>query len=76
MPLATRLLPEGTGEIGLADPGGAGDEHMLVLRNPAPGGELPHERAIQTATRRVVEIFETGVRHARQPETCQRRWSQ
>ena len=36
----------------------------MVLGDPAAGGELADQRAIQLAARRVVEIFETGLRHS------------
>src|SRR5262245_32182678 len=37
---AARLVGEGTGDEALAGPGGAGNEDLLVLVDPAAGGEL------------------------------------
>ncbi len=64
VPLATGLLPERTGQKGLADAGGAGDQDVVVLDDPAADGELPDHGAIQATARRVVEIFEARVREA------------
>ena len=38
--LATRLLAERAGQVGLADAGRAGDQDVAVLDDPATGGEL------------------------------------
>ena len=51
VPLATGLLSERTGQIGLADAGGAGDQDVVVLDNPAADGELPDHGPIQAAAR-------------------------
>ena len=62
--LTTGLLAEGTGEIRLADAGGTRDEHVVMLGDPAAGGELADERAFEPAARTRVEVLETGLRDA------------
>src|SRR5438067_5039525 len=62
MPLATGLLSQGAAEKRLTDPGGPGDEDVLMLGDPAAARELPHEGAVQFPAT-VIEIFETGVAH-------------
>src|SRR5207247_149767 len=64
MPLPTRLVPERTGEEGLPDPGRAGDQQIMMLDDPAAECQLADHRAIQTAARRVVEVFEAGLGEA------------
>jgi hypothetical protein len=60
MIVAAGLLAERTREIGLADAGGAGDQNVLMLGDPAVGGELADQRPIEFPAA-VVEIFETSV---------------
>src|SRR5690606_25735756 len=58
--LTAGLLAERTGEIRFADAGWAGNQNVLMLGDPAAGGELADQRAIQLAPA-VVEILETGL---------------
>jgi len=58
--LATRLLRERAREVRLAGPGHAGDQHVLVLGDPAARGELANLRAVEFALRRVVDVLEAS----------------
>ena len=50
---------EGTGQIALAGPSGAGDEDVLPVANPlAQPRQTQHERAIETARALEVEIID------------------
>ena len=59
--LATRLLAEGAGQVGLPDPGGAGDDDVAVLADPLARGELADERPVEVSARRIVKVFEAGL---------------
>jgi len=48
--LPARLVSQGTGDEGLAGPGRPADEHVLMLRDPAAGGELADQGLIPTAS--------------------------
>src|SRR2546430_12768870 len=61
VPLATRLLRESTGEVRLPGSGGAGDDDVLVLLDPAAGGELADHRLFKLSPRRIIDVFQTGV---------------
>src|SRR5215468_4568229 len=60
--LATGELCEGTAQIGLPGAGRADDDHVLVLGDPAAGGELAELRAIQLASSRIVEVLDARAR--------------
>ena len=60
--LATGLLCERAREVRLPDPGGSGDDDVVVLLDPGAGGELAHHGAIELPAGRVVEILDAGVR--------------
>ena len=49
---------EGTGQIALAGPAGAGDEDVLLVANPLAAHQTQHERAIETPRALEVEIFD------------------
>src|SRR5262249_34917938 len=57
------LLREGAGEVGLAGAGLAGDDDVLMLGDPAAGPELTHERLVELAFARAVDVLDTRVRH-------------
>src|SRR5262245_10638024 len=59
---ATGLLGEGAADEGLAGAGGTDDQEILMLLDPAAGGELPHEGFVQLAPGRIVDRFHAGVR--------------
>ena len=59
---AAGLVGEGTGDEALAGAGGAGDEDLLVLVDPAAGGELADHGLVELAAGRVVDGLEAGVR--------------
>ena len=56
------VLGEGAGEEGLAGAGGAGDGDVLVLGDPAAGGELADQRLVDLSPRIVVEVLEARAR--------------
>src|SRR6266511_6332978 len=56
--LATRLLGESARDVRLAGPGHPGDGDVLVLLDPAAGGELPDDRLLQLSARRVVDVLD------------------
>jgi hypothetical protein len=62
--LPTRVLPQRARQVGLPDASRPGDEDVAVFRDPPSGGELAHQRPIEFAARRVLEVLETGVGHA------------
>ena len=64
MAVATGLVRERAGDEGLARAGGAGDEHVLVLGDPAAGGELADLGAIELAAGGVVEVLQAGLGEA------------
>ena len=49
MALATGLLRERAGDVGLAGSGRAGDQHVLVLDHPATRRELADVRVVELA---------------------------
>src|SRR5271165_4295659 len=59
--LATRGLAQGTGEPGLAEPGGAGDEDAVSGANPVGRGEAGELTWIETAGTARVEILNAGI---------------
>src|SRR5262245_17671836 len=59
---ATGLGGEGTGHEALAGAGGAGDEDLLVLVDPAAGGELADDGLVQLAAGWVVDGLDARVR--------------
>src|SRR5262249_3944683 len=56
----TGLLPDGTGQIGLADAGWTGNQNVVIIGNPPAGRELPDQGAIEFAAA-VIEILETRI---------------
>ncbi len=62
--LATGLLRERAGKVGLPDTGGPGDDHVVMLLDPGAGRELAHEGAVQLTAGRVVDVLDTGVAEA------------
>jgi hypothetical protein len=59
---ATGLVGEGAGDEALAGAGGARDEDLLVLVDPAAGGELADHGLVELAAGRVVDGLDAGVR--------------
>ena len=55
-------MGEGTGDEALAGAGGAGDEDLLVLVDPAAGGELADHGLVELAAGGVVDGLEAGLR--------------
>ena len=55
-------MSERAGDERLAGAGGAGDDDVVMLGDPAPGGELAQQRLIDGALRAVLDGFETGLR--------------
>src|SRR2546425_2754761 len=64
---AAGLVGEGTGDEALAGAGGAGDEDLLVLLDPAAGGELADHGLVEVAAGRGGDGLQGGVRP---PERC------
>ena len=62
MSLSTRLLRECTRDVGLADSGRAGDQHVLVLDHPATRRELTDLRLVELALGWVVDVLDTRTR--------------
>ena len=58
--LATRAVAERAGQVALAGARCAGDEDALVIADPLTAGEPQHERALQTAGRPEVDVFDRG----------------
>ena len=59
--LTTRGLAQGTGEPGLAETGGAGDEDVVAAANPIGTGETGELARIETAGTARVEVLDAGV---------------
>src|SRR3990172_361745 len=59
-PVAAGTLAEGTGEGGLAGPGGADDQDGLMVADPLAAGEAQQEGAVEPAGRAEVEVFAGG----------------
>jgi hypothetical protein len=53
---------EGTSDEALAGAGGAGDEDLLVLGDPAAGGELADDGLVELPAGRVVDGLDAGLR--------------
>src|SRR4030095_2039614 len=62
--LAARLLREGTSEVRLPGAGCAGDQHVLVLGDPAAGREWADERPIEFPPGCVVDVLDAGLAEA------------
>ena len=58
--LSARLVPERAGEPTLAEAGGAGDQQIAALFDPAAGGELEEQRAVEPARILIVDVLDTG----------------
>ena len=64
-PLPAGLLRERAREVGLADAGRAGDEHVLVLLDPAARGELAHDGLVELAPgRESMSSMQAGARRS------------
>jgi hypothetical protein len=53
-----RHVGQGARDEGLPGAGGARDDHVLVLVHPATCGELPHDRLVELAAGRVVDLLD------------------
>src|SRR5439155_6936791 len=62
IPLAARLMRQGAGEETLADPSGPDQDHVVMLGDPAAGGELADDGPLELASGRIVDRFETRLR--------------
>jgi hypothetical protein len=60
--LAARLMRQGAGEEALADAGGADQDHVVVLGDPAAGGELADDGLVELAPGRVVDGLDARLR--------------
>src|SRR6266545_4063948 len=58
--LTTRGLTQGTGEPGLAEPGGTGDEDVVSGTNPIGAGETRELARIETTGTARVEVLDAG----------------
>ena len=56
--LPAGLVSEGAGEPTLAEAGGAGDEDIAALADPAAGGELEEQRTVQATRILIVDVFD------------------
>ena len=54
-------LAQGAGEPGLADPAGAGDQHVVVTTDVIAACKRHHERAVETALGAEVDVFNAGL---------------
>ena len=59
---AAGLVSQGTGDEALARAGRAGDEDLLVLGDPAAGGELADHGLVELPAGRIVDGLDTGLR--------------
>jgi hypothetical protein len=57
IPFATGLMAQGTCEPGVADAGGAGDEHMVALVDPLAGDQAQHEGFIEPTRVTIIDIL-------------------
>ena len=55
--LPTGGIGQGARQVGLADPGGAGDQHRLVAPDPVTGEQAPKHGAVQAAGVTVVDVL-------------------
>ena len=55
------LLAQGARQEGLARPGGAGQEHVLMEAHPFGTGQLIDLRALQSARGPVVHVLDAGL---------------
>jgi hypothetical protein len=62
--LATRLVGERASDVALARAGGAGDDHRLVLRDPAARRERAHEGLVEVAGAGAVDALHARIRDA------------
>jgi len=60
--LAAGLVREGAGDETLPDAGRTDQDDVLVILDPAAGGELPDDRLVELAAGRIVDGFEAGLR--------------
>ncbi len=58
--LATSLVAESTGEPGFAGAGWSREVQVVTSADPVAGDEGSHQRAFETATVFVVDVFDTG----------------
>ena len=56
--VAACLVAEGAGDPALADAGGAGDEQVVLARDPVAVAELGEEGALDTARRAQIDILD------------------
>src|SRR5206468_8068271 len=59
--LAASLLRESAGDEGLADACGAGDDHVVVLLDPAAGGERADLGFVELTASRVIDVFDASL---------------
>src|SRR5262249_57838539 len=59
--LAARLLREGAGEVRLAGARGAGDEHVVMLGDPAAGREMADQRLVEFPAGRAADRLDAGL---------------
>ena len=62
--VAARLMGERAGDEGLAGAGGPGDEHVVVLGDPAAGGELAEQRLVELTLGPIVDGLDAGLGQA------------
>lgn len=58
--LSTGLVGQGAGQIGLAHPGGTGDEAVAVMADPVAGGQLLDGGALEATGMTEVDVLQTG----------------
>ncbi len=60
-PVPASLVAEGAGDPAFAKTGGAGDQQVLLARNPAAIRKMGHDTAVKAAWRAQVQIFDAGI---------------
>ena len=60
MTVTAGLVSQGTGQVGLARTGGAGDQTVAVFLDPARGPQLFDLRSFESAGVAIVQVFEGG----------------
>src|SRR5437867_13244450 len=59
-----RVLREGAGEVALPGAGHPGDQDIVVVVDPAAGGELAQDRLVEFAARGIVDVLDTRLAQA------------
>ncbi len=65
-PLAAGFVREGTGQPGLADAGGPGDQHVEVLLDPLAGSQRLDQPLVESTWRLIVDVLQEGM----MPQSC------